>query len=174
MGPLTSFSGDRPSDNPVKWSKTKRQEVRRGKPSTRTRLLIAEDHTGMRERIVQMLERDFDVIGVVGDGQAFLEAEARMKPSVCVMDISMPSLGGIEAAIQLKEGGSDAKVVFLTVHEDADYVRAALAAGALGYVVKSRMATDLSIAIKEAIAGRLFVSPSVLYVAQDDQGADTQ
>lgn len=141
---------------------------------TRTRLLVAEDHIGMRERIVQMLERDFDVVGVVGDGLSFLEAAARMKPNVCVIDISMPSLGGIEAAIQLKEGGSDAKVVFLTVHEDPDYVRAALAAGALGYVVKSRMATDLCISIKEAMAGRLFVSPSVPYVTQNDQRDDAR
>lgn len=141
-------------------------------PLTRTRLLVAEDHKGMREKIVQMLERDFDVVGVVGDGLALLEAATRMKPNVCLMDISMPSLCGIEAAIRLKQGGSDAKVVFLTVDEDPDYVRAALATGALGYVLKSRMATDLCIAIEEAMAGRLFVSPSVPYVTQIDQPED--
>lgn len=141
-------------------------------PLTRARLLVAEDHIAMRERIVEMLERDFDVVGVVGDGLALVEAASRMKPNVCVVDISMPSLCGIEAAIQLKERGSDAQVVFLTVDEDQDYVRAALATGALGYVLKSRMATDLCIAIKEAMAGRLFVSPSMPYVTQNDQRED--
>lgn len=146
--------------------------MRRVAQLTRTRLLVAEDHKGMREKIVQMLERDFDVVGVVGDGLALLEAAARMKPNVCLMDISMPSLCGIETAIRLKQGGSDAKVVFLTVDEDPDYVRAALATGALGYVLKSRMATDLVIAIEEAMAGRLFVSPSVPYVTQIDRPED--
>lgn len=138
----------------------------------RPRLLLAEDHIGMRERIVQLLERSFDIVGVVGDGYAFLEAASRMKPDVCVIDISLVGLCGIEAAIQLKELGSTARLVFLTMHEDPDYLRAALGAGAAAYVVKSRMTSDLRFAIKEAMAGRLFVSPSVPYVTQNDQGED--
>jgi DNA-binding NarL/FixJ family response regulator len=138
----------------------------------RPRLLLAEDHIGMRERVVQLIGRNFDIVGVVGDGSAFLEAASRMKPDVCVIDISLPGMSGIEAATQLKELGSTARLVFLTMHEDPDYVRAALAAGAAGYVVKSRMASDLRFAIKEAIAGRLFVSPTVPYVTQNDQRED--
>ena len=141
---------------------------------TRTRLLVAENHLGMRERIVEVLERDFDVVGTVGDGLALVEAAARMKPDLCVIDISMPSLSGIEAAIELKKDGSDVKLIFLTVHEDPDFVRAGLATGALGYVLKSRMTTDLCLAVKEAMAGRLFVSPGVAYVTQDDQPEDAQ
>ena len=158
----------------MNWSRSKTKDLRRGGPLTRTRLLVAEGHIGMRERIVQMIERDFDVVGVVGDGLALLEAASRIKPNVCLMDISLPLLCGIEAAIQLRELGSDSKVVFLTVDEDPDYVRAALATGALGYVLKSRMATDLCIAIKEAMAGRLFVSPSVPYVTQNDKREDAK
>jgi len=135
----------------------------------RPRLLLAEDHIGMRERVVQMLETSFDIVGVVSDGGAFLEAASRMKPEVCVIDISLLGLSGIEAAIQLRELGSTAKLVFLTMHEDPDYLRAALAAGAAGYVVKSRMASDLRFALKEALAGRLFVSPSVPYVTQNER-----
>jgi DNA-binding NarL/FixJ family response regulator len=138
----------------------------------RARLLLAEDHIGMRDRVVQMLERSFDIVGVVADGSAFLEAASRMKPDVCVIDISLPGLSGIEAAIQLRELGSTARLVFLTMHDDPDYLRAALAAGAAAYVVKSRMASDLCFAVREAIAGRLFVSPSVPYVAQNNQGED--
>lgn len=78
-----------------------------------------------------------------------------------VLDISMPVLNGIEAARQLKAAGAWAKVVFLTVHRDLDYVLAALAAGAQGYVVKSRPASDLLLALREALAGRSFVSPSI-------------
>jgi DNA-binding NarL/FixJ family response regulator len=138
----------------------------------RPRLLLAEDHIGMRDRVVQLIERSFDIVGVVGDGCAFVEAALRMKPDVCVIDISLPELSGIEAAIQLRELGSTARLVFLTMHEDPDYLRAALAAGAAAYVAKSRMASDLCFAIKEAMAGRLFVSPSVPYVTQNDLRED--
>jgi len=148
------------------------KNVHKGGVLIRPRLLLAEDHIGMRERVVQLLERAFDVVGVVGDGQAFVEATWLMKPDVCVIDISLPGLSGIEAAIQLRALGSTATLVFLTMHEDPDYLRAALAAGATAYVVKSRMASDLNFAIKEAMAGRLFVSASVPYVTQNDQRED--
>ena len=156
----------------VNRSKPTRMNVRRGDALIRPRLLLAEDHVGMRERVVQMLERTFDVVGVVADGAAFLEAATRMKPDVCVIDISLPGLSGIEAAIQLREVGSTPRLVFLTMHEDPDYLRAALAAGAAAYVVKSRITSDLCIAITEALAGRLFVSPSVPYVSQNNPGED--
>jgi DNA-binding NarL/FixJ family response regulator len=134
---------------------------------TRTRILLAEDHKDVRDRVVRLLEPEFEVVGTVGDGLALLEAAARMKPDVCVLDISMPKMSGIEAAAQLRKRGSAVKVVFLTVHEDADFVRAALATDALGYVVKSRMASDLRSAIREALAERLFVSPSCCFAMQE-------
>ena len=125
----------------------------------RVRILLADDHKEMRDRVVRMLESEFDVLGAVKDGGALLEAALKMKPDVCVMDISMPVISGIEDAMRLKKSGSTAKMIFLTVHDDPDFVQAALETGALGYVVKSRMASDLSVAIKGAIAGRLFISP---------------
>ena len=126
----------------------------------RARILLADDHKEMRDRVVRMLEAEFDVLGAVEDGGALLEAALKINPDVCVIDISMPILSGIEAAAQLKESGSTAKVIFLTVHDDPDFVQAALETGALGYVVKARMASDLRAAIKGAMAGRLFISPS--------------
>ena len=126
---------------------------------TRIRILLAEDHKEVRDRVVRLLEPEFEVVGTVGDGLALLEAASRMKPDVCVLDISMPVFNGIEVATQLKQSGSTAKMIFLTVHEDPDFVRAALETGALGYVVKSRMASDLCVAIKGAMSGRLFISP---------------
>lgn len=127
----------------------------------RVRILIAEDHKAVRERVVRLLESDCDVIGAVADGPALLDAASTMDPDVLVIDISLPGMSGIEVASRLKANGSRARVVFLTVHADPDYVAAALAAGALGYVVKLRMASDLCAAIGEAMAGRLFVSPTI-------------
>jgi DNA-binding NarL/FixJ family response regulator len=125
------------------------------------RLLLADDHQEMREMIVRILEREFEVVGAVGDGQALVEAEARLKPDVCVLDISMPILNGIEAALLLRQNGSSAKIVFLSVHAQEIFLDAALEAGALGYVLKARMVSDLPKAIHEAFAGRQFISPSV-------------
>ena len=139
---------------------------------TRTRILLAEDHKDMRNRVVRLLEPEFEVVGIVEDGLALLEAAARMKPDVCVLDISMPKMNGIEAANHLREREPSSKVVFLTVHEDQDFVRAALATDALGYVVKSRMASDLRSAIRGALAGRLFVSPSCCFATQDEPVRD--
>jgi len=89
-----------------------------------------------------------------------LEA-ARLQPDLIVLDISMPGLTGIEAAQELREAKSTAKLIFLTVHERVEFVRACLAEGALGYVVKSRLAVDLLPAIREVLAGRRFISPPV-------------
>jgi DNA-binding NarL/FixJ family response regulator len=135
----------------------------------RARILLADDHKEIRDRAVRLLEPEFEVVGAVADGNALVRASAQLKPDVCVIDISMPQLNGIEAAIKMRENGSEAKVVFLTVNEDSDFVRAALRTGALGYVVKSRMATDLCAAVNGAISGHLFVSPSCIFSADPDQ-----
>ena len=134
----------------------------------RARILLADDHKEIRDRAVRLLEPEFEVVGAVSDGNALVRVFAQLKPDVCIIDISMPYLNGIEAAIKLRENGSEAKIVFLTVNEDSDFVRAALKTGALGYVVKSRMATDLCLAINGAIRGHLFVSPSCIFSADPD------
>jgi DNA-binding NarL/FixJ family response regulator len=126
----------------------------------RVRLLLAEDHKQMREMITRIVEREFELVGAVGDGQALVEAESRLKPDVCVLDISMPILDGIEAASFLQQSGSIAKIVFLTGHTNRAFLEAALKTGALGYVLKPRMVSDLLLAIREAMAGRQFISPS--------------
>ena len=134
----------------------------------RARILLADDHKEIRDRAVRLLEPEFEVVGAVADGNALVRVSAQLKPDVCIIDISMPYLNGIEAAIKLRENGSEARIVFLTVNEDSDFVRAALKTGALGYVVKSRMASDLCLAINGAIRGQLFVSPSCIFSADPD------
>ena len=126
----------------------------------RARILLADDHPEMRTIVAQLLEREFEILDSVADGHALLTAAARLKPDVCLLDISMPAMNGIEAAIQLKERGSTAKLIFLTIHEDGDFVQAALRIGASGYVFKRRIRSDLSFAVSEALADRIFISPT--------------
>ena len=125
----------------------------------RARILLADDHVEMRKIVIHLLEQDFEILDPVADGYALLKAAARLKPDVCLLDISMPAMNGIEAAIRLKERGSTAKVIFLTMHEDRDFIQAALQIGASGYVFKRRITSDLSLAVSEALADRMFISP---------------
>lgn len=127
----------------------------------RVRVLLADDHEDFLAVEARHLEPEFDVVKAVGDGRALLEEAARLEPDILVLDISMPVLSGLDAARRLQASGCQARIVFLTVHDDPDYVRAALAAGALGYVVKCRLASDLLLAMHEALAGRSFVSPCI-------------
>jgi len=106
-----------------------------------------------------MLEREFEVLEPVKDGRELLEAASRLNPNVCIVDISMPMISGIEATVKLLESGSKAKIIFLTMHEDPDYLAAAFKAGASGYVIKSRMMSDLPVAIKEVLAGHTLRNP---------------
>jgi len=124
----------------------------------RVRLLLAEDHKEMRDLIARMVGREFEVVGAVGDGRALLEAESKLKPDICVIDISMPILNGIEAANLLQQSESTAKIIILTAHADKDFLETALEAGALGYVLKPRMTSDLLLAIREALSDRVFIS----------------
>jgi DNA-binding NarL/FixJ family response regulator len=127
----------------------------------RARVLLADDHPGMLARTATVLSGECLVVGSVADGRALLAETERLHPDVIVLDITMPQLDGIEAARQLRRSHHPARLVFLTVHEDADFARAALDAGGLGYVVKARLASDLLPAIRAALADRRFVSPTI-------------
>lgn len=122
--------------------------------------MLADDNKQILENVRELLSaEDCDIAGAVCDGQAVLDAAVKLHPDVVVLDISMPILNGIEAAKRLRQTNPDAKIVFLTVDNDPDICRAALETGALGYVWKPRMASDLVPAIKQAAGGRCFVSP---------------
>lgn len=136
------------------------------------RLLVAEDHAHLRDKVVGVLQIEFLVVGSVSDGQEMLDAESRIKPDVVILDISMPIMDGIEAAIQLKQRDSKAKIIFLTMHEEPELMQAALDTGALGYVIKSRLAIDLLQAVREAMAGRRFISPSLTLASYEDDCKD--
>ena len=123
--------------------------------------MVAEDHAAVRTNVVRLLSSAYDVVGTVSDGRALLEAIETLEPDVLVLDLSLPVISGIEAANILKQRKRPSKIVFMTVHNDPDFVRATRDAGALGYVLKQQMNTDLPEAIDKANAGECFTSPSV-------------
>ncbi len=123
------------------------------------RILLADDHRKLLELTRGLLEPAFDVLGCVEDGESLVETAGKLQPDVIVTDISMAKLEAIEAANRLRESGSSSKIVFLTAHADPDFVQAALKSGALAYVTKIRIGTDLLVAIGDALAGHIFVSP---------------
>jgi DNA-binding NarL/FixJ family response regulator len=128
--------------------------------SSRPRILIADDHQLVLERVGALLRSRFDVIGMVHNGRELIVETLRLNPDVIVVDISMPELDGIQAVHELREQGSTAKLVFLTIHREDEFVRTCFAEGALGYVLKARMRSDLIPAINAALSNQSFVSAS--------------
>jgi DNA-binding NarL/FixJ family response regulator len=125
---------------------------------TLKRVLVADDLTPVLGAVAELLRGTFKVVGTVSDGRAALEAVLALDPDLAVLDISMPCMSGIDVARELLRRGNKARIVFLTVHEDTDILESCLAAGGLGYVVKVYMDTDLIPAMKEALAGHVFIS----------------
>jgi DNA-binding NarL/FixJ family response regulator len=136
-------------------------DARPERAGARARVLLADDHADVLAQTASVLAGAFEIVGSVANGADLITAAARLDPDVVVLDITMPDMDGIEAARQLQHAGCRSKILFLTVHEDADYVRAALHAGGTAYVSKAHLASHLVIAIQEALAGRRFVSPIV-------------
>jgi DNA-binding NarL/FixJ family response regulator len=126
-----------------------------------TRVLLADDHKIVLEGLKGLLGGEFNVVGTVEDGRELLTKVRELRPDVIVADITMPSLNGIDAVQQIKEKGSKAKVVFLTMHHDASYAKKAFDVGASGYVLKHSAPAELVTAIREAIAGRTYVTPMI-------------
>ena len=127
---------------------------------SRPRVLLADDNDPILSQVARLLQPEFHVVGTASNGRDLLEAAQRIRPDLIVCDITMPLLDGFEAARRLRNSGATAKIVFLTVHDDSDYLREGLSVGATGYVIKDNLLTDLSHALHEALAGRQFVSAS--------------
>lgn len=124
----------------------------------KVRILLADDHPGFPEMAERLLASDFEVVAKVGNGQAMFEAAMRLQPDIIISDVSMPILNGMDAADLLKESGCKARIIFMSVHVDSEFIRKCFFTGAFGYVVKSRITTELVPAIHEALGGRIFVS----------------
>ena len=130
-------------------------------PTRRPRVLLADDHLMVAEALKSLLTPEFDLVGVVEDGRALLEAAGRLRPDVIVADVTMPQLNGIDALVQLRQGGDRVPVVFLTMHRDATFARRALDAGASGFVLKHSAPAELVTAIRAALAGRTYLTPQL-------------
>ena len=126
------------------------------------RILLADDEKEILRAVNSLIGDKYNIVGTAENGERALDLVRVGSPDIVVLDIFMPRLNGFETAIQLKESGSAAKVLFLTVHEDPDFVDAAISVGALGYVLKGYLVTDLLPAIRQVLSGNLYVSPSLL------------
>jgi DNA-binding NarL/FixJ family response regulator len=127
----------------------------------RPRVLLADDHLMVAEALKSLLAPEFDLVGVVEDGRALVEAAGTLRPDVIVADVTMPHLNGIDALVQLRLRGDPVPVVFLTMHRDASFARRALDAGASGFVLKHSAPAELVSAIRAALEGKTYLTPQL-------------
>jgi DNA-binding NarL/FixJ family response regulator len=125
------------------------------------RVLLADDHTMLLEAFQKLLADDCDVVGAVSDGRALVAAAATLRPDVIVVDVAMPLLNGIDATRQIKHAQPDARIIVLTMNEDAEVAAEAFRAGACGYLLKRSAASELMTAILEAMQHRSYITPLV-------------
>jgi DNA-binding NarL/FixJ family response regulator len=125
---------------------------------TRPRVLIADDHNLVAELCKQLLETEFDVVGVASNGRALVQVASELKPDVIVLDIAMPVLNGLDAGQQAKEILPAVKLVYLTVNPDAEVAAEAFERGASAYLVKTCASDELVRAVREALRGHTYVS----------------
>jgi DNA-binding NarL/FixJ family response regulator len=130
-------------------------------PARRPRVLLADDHVMVAEALKSLLAPEFDLVGVVEDGRALVEAAGKLRPDVIVADVTMPHLNGIDALVRLRQGGDRVPVVFLTMHRDVTFARRALDAGASGFVLKHSAPAELVTAIRAALDGRTYLTPQL-------------
>ncbi len=124
------------------------------------RVVLADDHQEIIAKVRGILGDEFEVIEAVENGNQAVSAVLALDPDVLVTDISMPHLNGLQAARRIQNANPRVKIIFLTIHEDRDFIAAAFSAGAMGYVTKRRLSVDLVFAIQEALKGHTFVSNS--------------
>src|ERR1700761_4921594 len=125
------------------------------------RVVLADDHQEVIAKIQGLLGDEFEIVEAVVNGIQAVNAVLALDPDVFVTDISMPLLNGLQAARRIQNANSRVKIIFVTIHEDRDFIAAAFSAGATGYVTKRRLSTDLVLAIQEAMRGHTFISNSI-------------
>jgi DNA-binding NarL/FixJ family response regulator len=126
---------------------------------SKARVLIADDHALVAEGLKSLLEDHYEIVGISPNGRRLLVDALALKPDVIVLDVGMPELNGIDAAVQLTKLLPDAKLVFVTQQIDIKYLRAAFRAGGVCYVAKQSASEELLIAMKRALAGSIYVTP---------------
>lgn len=132
-------------------------------PPEKFRILLADDSPDVLEHVSALLAEDFDIVAAVPDGESAVSKYLELKADVLILDISMGKMSGLDVARSLHKQGFNPHLIFFTVHQESDFVNAAIACGASGYVIKSRLITDLIPAIKATMAGNLFLSPCLIH-----------
>jgi len=125
------------------------------------RVLMADDHSILLAGVRKLLEERYDVVGMVEDGRALLEAAERFKPDLILVDISMPLLNGLDAVRQLRKSQPDVKLLFLTMHASPQYATEAFKAGGNGYLLKQSAVSELPEAIEAVLQGKYYLTPSI-------------
>jgi DNA-binding NarL/FixJ family response regulator len=139
------------------WSFNMISNLRRNLP----RILIADDHTLVAEACRKLLESDYEIVATVGDGRALVRAVAELRPQLIIVDVSMPLLNGLDAGQQAKELLPSVKLIFLTMNHDADLAAEAFRRGASGYLLKTCAASELTVAVREVLKGKSYLSPVI-------------
>jgi DNA-binding NarL/FixJ family response regulator len=134
----------------------------------RPRVLLADDHVLIAQALEHLLSAEFDVVGTVGDGRALVKAASELAPDVVVVDIGMPLLNGLDAGEQLKVLHPAIKVIYLTQNRDARLAVEAFRRNASGYLLKDSAASELTTAIRQALRGQSYVSPSIAKEMADE------
>ena len=127
----------------------------------RIRLLIADDHVMFAQGLESLLRDEFELLGTAGNGEELVEATLRLHPDVILVDISMPVLNGFDAVRRIRASGSETRIIFLTMHDDATLLSEAFRCGASGYILKQAAGEELANAIREVAHGNNYVSPLI-------------
>lgn len=127
----------------------------------RPKIVIADDHTLVAEACKKLLEAEYDVVATVGDGRALVRIASTLRPQLIVVDVAMPLLNGLDAGQQLKQLQPSIKLVYLTMNQDADLAAEAFRRGASAYLLKTCAASELTVAVREVLKGRSYLSPSI-------------
>lgn len=125
----------------------------------RPRVILADDHTLILDALKNLLEPEFEVVGMFADGRALMEGAAALNPNVIVLDISMPTMNGLNAGERLKQAMPLVKLVYLTMNHDADMAGDAFRLGASAYLLKNSAAAELQNAIREVVRGGFYITP---------------
>jgi DNA-binding NarL/FixJ family response regulator len=127
------------------------------------RIIIAEDHTILREGLRSLLssDPDLEIVGEAQDGQEAIRCVEKLRPNLVLMDLSMPRMNGLDAIKEIKKRSTDTKILVLTVHKNEEYIVATMQAGADGYALKDSTHAELGIAIKNVLSGNHYISPGI-------------
>lgn len=125
------------------------------------RVLLVDDNGEMLTDLRDELSAEFEIAGTADNGEEAIREVLRLDPDVIVLDVTMPVMNGLQVASSLRGMQRRTKILFLTIHEEPEYISAAFSVGACGYVTKRRLASDLALAIREVSVGRNFLSPSL-------------